>query len=149
MIRGASCDREGNSGAAPPLAGHPDTSIRAALARFCFVWALTERIIWKCKILHCHASITLFRASMALPIKAMKNTWFVSFDTRISGVISPYRRRTKSFANEVDAKRFASGLIERGASVAAGTINPVQPKRLIASDKELAAWLTEPRQHRR
>lgn len=72
----------------------------------------------------------------------MKNTWFVSFDKPSSGR-NGYRRVTRSFQSETEARSFASELVLRGVRLTAGTINPVQPKRVIASERDLAAWLTK------
>ena len=70
-----------------------------------------------------------------------KNTWFVSFDKTNSGAGGRYQRATQSFRSETEAKCFARKLASRGVRLIAGTINPVQPKRLIGSERDLAAWL--------
>ncbi|MBJ7401903.1 MAG: hypothetical protein JHD07_00745 [Bradyrhizobium sp.] len=73
----------------------------------------------------------------------MKNTWFVSFDKPTSGRNGGYRRVTQSFQSETEARSFASELMLRGVRLTAGTINPAQPKRVIASERDLAAWLAK------
>ena len=45
-----------------------------------------------------------------------------------------------SFATETEAKAFALAILAKGIGLAAGTINPVKPKRIIASEKELSEW---------
>ena len=90
---------------------------------------------------HIPAALEAIRCSISQTAIPMKNTWFVSFDKPSSGRNGGYRRVTQSFQSETEAKRFASELALRGVRLTAGTINPVQPKRLIASEQDLAAWL--------
>lgn len=71
----------------------------------------------------------------------MKNTWFVSFDKTSSVADDKYQRVTQGFRSEAEAKCFARDLASRGVRFIAGTINPVQPKRLVGSEQDLAAWL--------
>jgi hypothetical protein len=70
-------------------------------------------------------------------------TWYVSF---IAGDnLSDHRahRATKTFAGEYEAKKFARGKYEAGdRTLVAGTINPVTPKRVIAS-AAIPDWLDE------
>lgn len=44
-------------------------------------------------------------------------------------------RSTRTFTSEVDAKKFALEIIEKGWIASAGTLNPHQPKQTIASSK--------------
>ena len=72
----------------------------------------------------------------------MKYTWFVAYETSSRDGIGHYRRRTKSFPTEEEAKAFARELIERGTTrITAGTINPVRPKRVLSSRQDIAPWL--------
>ena len=68
-------------------------------------------------------------------------TWYVSYVT--SGDVSAERahRSTKTFADEAEARAFARTRFEAGdKTLVAGTINPVAPKRVIASSA-IPDWL--------
>ena len=70
-------------------------------------------------------------------------TWYVSFIA--GGDLSDDRahRGTKTFAGEHEAKKFARSKYEAGdRTIVAGTINPVTPKRVIASAC-VPDWLDE------
>jgi hypothetical protein len=68
-----------------------------------------------------------------------KGTWYVSFVPK-DRQVRPYRM-TESFRNEQDAKEFAKARLTDGCShVAAGTLNPLMPKRTIAS-AQIFDWL--------
>ena len=71
----------------------------------------------------------------------MNPTWYVSFEARHTVAERYYRRETMSFATETEAKVFARAIFAKGIRLAAGTINPVTPKRIIVSEKELSEWL--------
>jgi len=47
------------------------------------------------------------------------------------------------FQNEQDAKAFARAKLAEALNVTAGTLNPHQPKRIIAS-AQILDWLNEP-----
>jgi hypothetical protein len=70
--------------------------------------------------------------------------WYVSFQSnRLPEGKRPQARVTEVFQNERDAKAFARAKLAEGLSnVNAGTLNPHQPKRIIASDQTLD-WLDE------
>ena len=69
-----------------------------------------------------------------------KDIWYVSFDL-LGKLRRP--RMTETFRNEHDAKEFAKARLTDGCSnVAAGTLNPLVPKRMIAS-AQLFDWLNE------
>jgi hypothetical protein len=53
-----------------------------------------------------------------------------------------YSRRSQSFTNESNAKKFAAAELEAGVGVSAGTINPVVPKRVVAPS-HIRKWLSE------
>lgn len=69
--------------------------------------------------------------------------WYVAYgpdkavktDDSATGLV----RSTKTFKSEVDAKLFASQILAKGWSVNAGTLNPHQPKQVIASS-QVRAW---------
>ncbi len=72
-------------------------------------------------------------------------TWYVSFraskDPRSDRRY--HARKTRTFVNETEAKRFASELLAGSTvDVSAGTINPHQPKRVIASTN-MTMWLRD------
>jgi hypothetical protein len=72
----------------------------------------------------------------------MKHTWFVAYETGGKSGGGHYRRRTKSFSNEEEAKTFVRELVLSGTErITAGTINPVRPKRVLGSKQEIAPWL--------
>jgi hypothetical protein len=69
-------------------------------------------------------------------------TWFVTYQPigRVPG--KGYRRRSKQFANEQDAKAFAKDRLTEGSEITAGTLNPHSPKRFIGSARILD-WLND------
>ena len=70
-------------------------------------------------------------------------TWYVSFIA--GGNLSEDRahRGTKTFAGELEAKKFARAKFDAGdRTVVAGTINPVTPKRVVSS-AAIPDWLDE------
>jgi hypothetical protein len=73
------------------------------------------------------------------------STWYVSFELRRAprptGKRSP-SRATATFASEAEARKFARTKLAEGLHVTAGTINPVLPKRTIASSK-IDKWCGE------
>jgi hypothetical protein len=75
--------------------------------------------------------------------KKPKGTWYVSFwaHERVGERAQP--RVTEVFQNEQDAKAFARAKLAEALNVTAGTLNPHQPKRIIAS-AQILDWLNEP-----
>ena len=59
------------------------------------------------------------------PDKALKTD-----DSATGGV-----RSTRTFKSEVDAKLFAMQILAKGWNASAGTLNPFQPKQVIASSQ--------------
>jgi len=65
--------------------------------------------------------------------------WYVSYgrdkavktDDRAAGTL----RSTRTFKSEVDAKLFAMQILAKGWSASAGTLNPHQPKQVIAASR--------------
>jgi hypothetical protein len=76
-------------------------------------------------------------------LKKSKGTWYVSFwsNERVGKRGQP--RVTEVFQNEQDAKAFARAKLAEDLNVNAGTLNPHQPKRTVASAQTLD-WLNEP-----
>ena len=74
-----------------------------------------------------------------------KMTWYVSYIAGGPMFDERPHRATKTFASEDEAKEFARTRIEAGdQTLIAGTINPVQPKRVISS-ASILAWLDGPK----
>lgn len=72
----------------------------------------------------------------------MKHTWFVAYETGSKNGVSHYRRRTKSFSSEEEAKAFVRDLLQAGIKrITAGTINPVRPKRVFGFSRDITPWL--------
>ena len=71
------------------------------------------------------------------------DTWYVSYGpdkdcrgpVRTSGPV----RSTKTFKTEADAKAFAREILAQGFLVSAGTLNPYQPKQIIAAS-QIESW---------
>jgi hypothetical protein len=71
-----------------------------------------------------------------------QDTWYVSFEQkRISSAKPAFSRATATFSSELTAKEFANQKLTDTQNVAAGTLNPHLPKRVISSAHE---WLEEP-----
>jgi hypothetical protein len=75
-------------------------------------------------------------------IKKIPNTWYVSIHIPHQEKTGHYSRRSRSFADESEAKRFAAGKIAAGVEVSAGTLNPVVPRRIVGPS-EIESWLLE------
>ena len=70
-----------------------------------------------------------------------KAIWYVSFALRDPNAgHQRFPRQTRTFASEHDAKVFASSLLEQTEDVSAGTINPHQPRRVIAP-AAIQSWI--------
>jgi hypothetical protein len=78
----------------------------------------------------------------ALVIKKIPNTWYVAIYVSHREKAGNYSRRSRSFASESEAKRFAAAKIAAGAEVSAGTLNPFAPKRIVGPS-EIESWLSE------
>ena len=78
----------------------------------------------------------------AVVIKKNSNTWYVSICLPDQEKTGHYSRRSRSFASESEAKRFAAAKIAAGVDVSAGTLNPVTPRRTVAPS-EIGEWLSE------
>jgi hypothetical protein len=69
--------------------------------------------------------------------------WYVAFgpdkalktDANVSGTV----RSTRTFKSEVDAKLFAMQILAKGWSASAGTLNPHQPKQIVAPS-QIELW---------
>jgi hypothetical protein len=73
----------------------------------------------------------------------LKDTWYVSFGARERQPGRPRPpRATETFRNEQDANAFAKARMADGADISAGTLNPHEPKRMIAA-AQLLDWLDE------
>jgi hypothetical protein len=68
--------------------------------------------------------------------------WFVSYVPNESRPRGHHRRVTETFSSEPDAKKFALARLADATQIAAGTINPHVPRRVIGSAK-LVGWLGE------
>jgi hypothetical protein len=70
-------------------------------------------------------------------------TWYVSFSVSNNMFGERSNRATKTFRNENEAKQFARARADAGdRTLIAGTINPVTPKRVIAS-ASIPSWLED------
>jgi hypothetical protein len=74
--------------------------------------------------------------------KKIPNTWYVSVYVPREDTSGHYSRRSRTFTSEDDAKQFARSRLEAGVEVSAGTLNPVQPKRIIGP-LQIEEWLLE------
>ena len=70
-----------------------------------------------------------------------QGTWYVSFE--LPRGKRKRVRATKTFPDELDAKKFARAKLTETLNVSAGTLNPHLPKRTIAATKMLE-WVEEP-----
>ncbi|WGR92534.1 hypothetical protein MTX26_21100 [Bradyrhizobium sp. ISRA443] len=70
-----------------------------------------------------------------------KAIWYVSYALRDPNAGQQrFPRQTRTFSSERDAKVFAGSLLDQTEDVSAGTINPHQPRRVIAP-AAIAAWV--------
>jgi hypothetical protein len=71
------------------------------------------------------------------------DTWYVAFgpdktvktDDSATGAV----RSTRTFKSEVDAKLFAMQILAKGWTASAGTLNPHQPKQIVAPSR-IESW---------
>ena len=75
--------------------------------------------------------------------KKSKGTWYVLFWSSKRAGKRAQPRVTEVFQNEQDAKAFARAKLAEALNVTGGTLNPHQPKRIIAS-AQILDWLNEP-----
>ena len=71
-----------------------------------------------------------------------RKTWYVSIHLPDDQKTGHYSRRSETFADESEAKRFAADKIASGVEISAGTLNPVTPKRII-KPSEIEKWISE------
>src|SRR5450756_541480 len=85
------------------------------------------------KRLQCRGTLTRHRRYKTM---TQSDTWYVAFgpdkavktDDSASGGV----RSTRTFKSEVDAKLFAMQILAKGWTASAGTLNPHQPKQVVA-----------------
>jgi hypothetical protein len=66
--------------------------------------------------------------------------WYVAFSPdRDSNPNDGTSRSTRTFKSEIDAKLFAMQILAKGWSASAGTLNPYQPKQVIAAS-QIERW---------
>jgi hypothetical protein len=75
-------------------------------------------------------------------IKKNRKTWYVAIYLPHQEKTGHYSRRSRTFASESEAKRFAAAKIAEDAEVSAGTLNPFAPKRIVGPS-EIESWLSE------
>lgn len=73
------------------------------------------------------------------------NRWYVSYTVKSDRGPRRHTRRTKTFDTEEHAKLFVRELAAGNQRIAAGTINPHSPKRVISTTK-MEIWLETPAQ---
>jgi hypothetical protein len=72
----------------------------------------------------------------------MKNgdIWYVTFGPdKADETAESMTRSTRTFKSEIDAKLFAMQILSKGWTASAGTLNPYQPKQVIASS-QIERW---------
>jgi len=66
--------------------------------------------------------------------------WYVAFSPDNSSDLNDgTARATRTFKSEIDAKLFATQILAKGWAATAGTLNPYQPKQVIASS-QMGRW---------
>lgn len=69
--------------------------------------------------------------------------WYVSFgadrNAKSSDGVGGPARTTRTFKSEADARLFALEIVRKGWNASAGTLNPYQPKQMIAPS-EIESW---------
>jgi hypothetical protein len=69
--------------------------------------------------------------------------WYVAFGpdkaSKANAGADGQTRSTRTFKSEVDAKLFAMQILAKGWCASAGTLNPHQPKRVVAAS-EVERW---------
>jgi hypothetical protein len=69
-----------------------------------------------------------------------KSIWYVSFE--LPSGMQPHLKATETFPSEREARKFARMKLAETPNVSAGTINPHQPQRTVAST-QMHEWLEE------
>jgi len=90
-------------------------------------------------LLSMHGGSETFAAMLRSFSMPRSDTWYVSYGpdkdykgpVRTSGPV----RATRTFRSEADAKAFAREILSQGFLVSAGTLNPHQPKQIIAASQ--------------
>lgn len=68
------------------------------------------------------------------------DTWYVAFSPdNNSDLSNGTARSTRTFKSEVDAKLFAMQILAKGWTASAGTLNPHQPKQVVAAS-QIERW---------
>lgn len=66
--------------------------------------------------------------------------WYVTFGPdRADDNAGSMARTTRTFKSEVDAKLFAMQILAKGWTASAGTLNPHQPKQIVAPS-QIERW---------
>lgn len=69
--------------------------------------------------------------------------WYVAFgpdkEVKTGDGATGAARSTRTFKSEVDAKLFAMQILAKGLTASAGTLNPHQPKQIVAPS-EIERW---------
>ena len=73
------------------------------------------------------------------------NSWYVSYAVKSDRDPRRYARVTRTFDSEEHAKLFVREIAADHLRLAAGTINPHSPKRVVSA-AEIAGWLEPPPQ---
>jgi hypothetical protein len=67
------------------------------------------------------------------------DTWYVAFgpdkSVKTDDSATGAQRSTRTFKSEVDAKLFAMQILAKGWTASAGTLNPHQPKQVVAASQ--------------
>jgi hypothetical protein len=74
-----------------------------------------------------------------------RNCWYVSYAVKSDRDPRRYARVTRTFDSEEHAKLFVREIAADHLRLAAGTINPHSPKRVVSA-AEIAGWLETPLQ---
>jgi hypothetical protein len=76
------------------------------------------------------------------------NRWYVTVEPGArwrNKSPASYRRQTKAFPTEIEAKLFAKAMLVDGLRVTtAGTLSPHQPTRRVISPSAILDWIDEP-----
>jgi hypothetical protein len=91
------------------------------------------------------ARVTTARDFLRTYIVTGPDIWYVSYRSNITRKNGSDRqkcvRATRKFKTEGEAKQFANEMIKSGWSAIAGTLNPHQPKKAIAST-QILDWIS-------
>jgi hypothetical protein len=88
----------------------------------------------------------MLSTSEATRVTDEPDIWYVSYRSNIMPRRDHEERRcvrgTRKFKTESEAKQFAQDIIAKGWSAIAGTLNPYQPKKTIAST-QIFNWIAK------